>query len=77
MPQNMKIDDEFLEGLEGAGELPVEEIPDVPKALKGPAVKGVKKAKTPKIARVKEFDIRAAHQAWKEKNGIEDDYFYR
>jgi len=67
----MKFDDDFLEGLEGAGEAPVEDIPEVPKAVKA---SGRKKA--PKAARVKEFDIRAAHQAWKEKNGIEDDYLW-
>ena len=70
----MKIDDEFLEGIEVTGEPQVEEIPQVPKAVKASSGK---KAKASKVARVKEFDIRAAHQAWKEKNGIEDDYFWR
>lgn len=65
MAQNLDIGDEFLGGSV------VEEVPDVP-APKKPA--GRKKAAYLRAVPAKEFDIRAAHQAWKEKNGIDDDY---
>lgn len=72
MPQNLKIDEELLE-LETADEPFAEEIPEIPKAVKSTSAK---KAKAPKVRRPKEFDIRAAHQAWKEKYGIEDEPKY-
>lgn len=73
MPHNIDIDDDLQEmpefgDDEAAGE--VEEIPEIP-APKKPSTR-----KKSAVARTvhKEFDIRAAHAAWKEKNGIEDDY---
>jgi hypothetical protein len=75
MPQNLKIDEELLE-LETAEEPFAEEIPEIPKAVKSTSAKKVKAVKAPKVRRPKEFDIRAAHQAWKEKYGIEDEPKY-
>lgn len=70
MTQDLELDDAILD----ADEEPavVEEIPEVPAPVKKPA--GRKKSAFPRAVPLKEFDIRAAHAAWKEKNGIEDDY---
>ncbi len=69
MAQNLELDDELLDEGE-VDETEAEEIPEIPQPKK-PAVR---KKGAPKAVLSKEFDIRAAHQAWKEKNGIEDDY---
>jgi hypothetical protein len=74
MSQSLKIDDELLEEIESVDEPVTEEIPEIPKPVK--PVASTKKAKGAKPVRTKEFDIRAAHQAWKEKYGIEDEPTY-
>ena len=71
MTQSLKIDENLLD-IETVEEPVREEIPEITKPIKASA----KNAKGPKIVRVKEFDIRAAHQAWKEKHGIEDEPRY-
>jgi hypothetical protein len=70
MPQDLELDDDLLDADDDNVE--AEEIPEVPAPPKKPA--GRKKSAFPRAVAVKEFDIRAAHAAWKEKNGIEDDY---
>jgi hypothetical protein len=69
MAQNLKIDEE-LDEMPDYTDAPAEEIPEIPAPKKAGARK---KAAFPRAV-PKEFDLRAAHQAWKEKNGIEDDY---
>lgn len=72
MAQDLELDDDFLDEAD-VDESQMEEIPEIPEPKKPVAPK---KAKRAKAALAKEFDIRAAHQAWKEKNGIEDDYYW-
>lgn len=71
MAQELELDDDFLDDTD-VDESAMEEIPEIPQPKKPAARKKGKGAK----AAPKEFDIRAAHQAWKEKNGIEDDYYW-
>jgi hypothetical protein len=75
MAQDLELDDDFLDEAD-VDESEMEEIPEIPEPKKPVAPASRKKAKRAKTAIAKEFDIRAAHQAWKEKNGIEDDYYY-
>jgi hypothetical protein len=78
MPQRLKstkvkIDDALLEDIDVTADVAAEDIPEIPKVVKAaPARRG----RASKTVRVKEFDIRAAHEAWKEKNGIEDEPTY-
>ncbi len=72
MERDLKIEDDLLDDTE-FDDTEMEEVPEIPE-VKKPAPR--KKGKSAKAAGLKEFDIRAAHQAWKEKNGIEDDYYY-
>lgn len=70
MPRSLNIDDELHEMPELTEETAAEEIPDIPAPKKATSRrKGAYPRSVPK-----EFDLRAAHQAWKEKYGIEDDY---
>lgn len=67
MPRNVNVDDELeMPEFENAGR---EEIPEIPAPRKTTARK---KGSYPRAV-PKEFDLRAAHLAWKEKYGIEDD----
>lgn len=68
MPRNLKIDEELFETPELTEETAAEEIPEIPAAAKGTG----RKRKSYQKAAPKEFDLRAAHQAWKEQHGIED-----
>lgn len=68
---SLNIDEKLLD-IENVDEAVPEEIPEITKPTKASA----RKAKAPKVVRAKEFDIRAAHQAWKEKYGIEDEPRY-
>jgi hypothetical protein len=51
--------DEMPELLDG----PVEVIPEIPTATKNPHLRAL----------TKEFDLKAAHHAWKERHGIDPD----
>lgn len=71
MAQNLTINDELHELPDFTEEPEAEKIPDIPAPRK--AATGRKKGAYLRAV-PKEFDLRAAHQAWKEKNGIDDDY---
>lgn len=74
MARKLKLDDdldEIQEFTDEDADLGREEIPEIPAPRKAT---GTRKRTTYPKAVHREFDIRAAHQAWKEKNGIDDDY---
>lgn len=72
MAQNSRFDDDLPDDLDiDETNVVIEEIPEIPKPKKASTRK---KSAQPKTAAAKEFDIRAAHQAWKEKNDIDDSY---
>ena len=60
MPKTKKKPEEPLDDIPEMTDT-VEEIPEVPAAPRGSHLRVVK-----------EFDLKAAHHAWKERNGIED-----
>lgn len=73
MARKMDIEDELQE-MPDFTEDDVEVVEEIPEIPAPPKKAATRKKASPKAAAVKEFDIRAAHQAWKEKYGIEDEY---
>jgi hypothetical protein len=74
MARKLDIEDELQELPDFSDDDDADEVEEIPEIPAPPKKQATRKKASPKAAAVKEFDIRAAHQAWKEKYGIEDEY---